>query len=210
MKMRVHSFTLIELLIDITIISILAALLGPSLREAKEKANRIKCMSDARQIGLAIEYYKEDNDQFYPIRGDTSLGGYDDKKVYMNILGSNYMKSVWDVFKCPSNKNTVSMDLRTNSLGGRMDYVMNSGVYNMQANGTNSSGESICIPTIAVVLYEWPGPHIYYSPQDNIPAHPSKGINAYFADGHLAWLSYDEAMSTKEGHSPFWRWGRTP
>lgn len=67
------AFTLVELLVVIAIISILAALLMPSLRHAKAMALRTSCMSQLRQHGIAITLYANDNDDTIPNKawGDT-------------------------------------------------------------------------------------------------------------------------------------------
>jgi prepilin-type N-terminal cleavage/methylation domain-containing protein/prepilin-type processing-associated H-X9-DG protein len=66
MRQRRQAFTLIELLVVIAIIAILAAILFPVFAQAKEAAKKTQCLSNTKQVGLAVMQYVGDYDGTYP------------------------------------------------------------------------------------------------------------------------------------------------
>jgi prepilin-type N-terminal cleavage/methylation domain-containing protein len=69
------AFTLIELLVVIAIIAILAAMLLPALAAAKRKAQRINCVNNLKEVGIAFKVWEGDNGDKYPQAVSTNSGG---------------------------------------------------------------------------------------------------------------------------------------
>lgn len=74
---RKSVFTLVELIVVITIIAILAGMLLPVLNQAREKARGIACLSSMKQLVLARQKYADDNESFMPgtVGGTNPFGG---------------------------------------------------------------------------------------------------------------------------------------
>jgi len=90
-----RGFTLIELLVVIAIIAILAAILFPVFAQARESARKTSCLSNVKQIDLAIQMYVNDYDEVLPT---SSTGGMIGEPTYM---AQPYMKNYGILF-CPS------------------------------------------------------------------------------------------------------------
>ncbi len=104
----VQGFTLIELLVVISIIALLIALLLPALRAARRTANTVVCLSNQRQIGLAMAMYLHDWDDRYMLHDDNDDAATGKDQWFHKLIDQDYLStgSAGNLFFCPESTGT--------------------------------------------------------------------------------------------------------
>jgi prepilin-type N-terminal cleavage/methylation domain-containing protein/prepilin-type processing-associated H-X9-DG protein len=90
---RKRAFTLIELLVVVGIIAGLLALLAPTLSRARAQSKLVTCQSNLRTIGHGVQFYLDDNRDFFPDAPFYGCLGYVGRSVFHTVLGSQIPES---------------------------------------------------------------------------------------------------------------------
>jgi prepilin-type N-terminal cleavage/methylation domain-containing protein/prepilin-type processing-associated H-X9-DG protein len=197
-------FTLIELLVVIAIIAVLAALLLPTLKGARETAKGIQCLNNLRQISLALAMYSDDHHGVLLPLGDNVNYRAHLIDPYLRASRQVFGRAHSPVWNCPSN----SVELETPTVGppipyypeGRMSYrpnttmafaVMNDG---LKATQIVSPDRKVLYVEVARSLSDG-----FLMLNANMICQPpgqsrgfighKSGMNVLFADFHVAWAS---------------------
>jgi len=210
---RRRGFTLIELLVVIAIIAILAAILFPVFAQAREKARATTCLSNNKQVGLAVAMYLQDNDNTFPAMPKTpdgilTLAGGGKISTYYDSL-QPYTKSQ-QIWICPSDSLNPNDKLATMAPPS-MGYHMNGNLI----TPTGLGEAAVAAPSNCMLMRESGAGYVYRFAYlrpypggcDNIVGFKGAngkngphrdGYNFLLADTHAKWFSDTQSLNLSQ------------
>jgi len=213
---RLSAFTLIELLVVIAIIAILAAMLLPALSNAKDKAQRTRCLSNIKQLQLGWIMYTDDNNDLIPPNNTGGVFGVPGQEawiygnVQVDLSVSNIQNGVLykynpnpAIYACPTDRWVIKrfgMEFPTTR-----SFSM---VSAMNRPGTKSLSIADPKPAKALVFVEEQENRTGFV-LDNFINDGNIGLREYPSTdwGDLPAQRHEGAtVSMVDGHAEFWKW----
>jgi prepilin-type N-terminal cleavage/methylation domain-containing protein/prepilin-type processing-associated H-X9-DG protein len=200
-----RGFTLIELLVVIAIIAILAAILFPVFAKAREKARQSSCLSNCKQLGIALLSYIQDYDEVAMAHATFN------PTIYWPSLIQPYIKNT-QVYNCPSSANKYA---GSTILGYAYNYLCSNWYYPHSLSQIVKPSETAVFADQGYFYLWYTG---YY--RNAIPANTTYGTNGSatltgthnqgnnftFYDGHAKWVSLQTAHGYIGFNDPFNNW----
>lgn len=161
MECKKSAFTLVELLVVISIIALLAAILFPIFGRVRENARRTSCMSNLKQMALGIMQYTQDTDErMIPSGGNngnnlTPCTQTTQPAAWMQRIFP-YVKDL-NVYRCPSNKSTDSVAFASSACSPEQPYpaIRRSYALNQRFNYPDAMALSFILdPTRKIMVAE--------------------------------------------------------
>lgn len=202
-------FTLVELLVAISIIAILATLLLPTIAVAMEKSRRVVCSNNFKQCGFALYAYAADHDDRLPrvnTNSNTDADVYQMAGMPSLVTLMRPFLSDFKVLRCPTTRSVPIDDPRNTTATRRMSLVYWPHLsYGTSPNAFSSPGNlahhGSKTPLMQDELYRWSGRwranhSLGGSLQAPLSGNPSlamyfngqpKGLNILHGDGHVSW-----------------------
>jgi len=176
----VGGFTLIELLVVISVISILAALLLPVLSRARESGRATVCLSNLRQVGIALQVYVGDYRNRLPSMSDIYPGVANDHPGPDTVL-SNQLGNL-KVLYCPSDRWPANKALPYPQRGATyFDQTGCSFSWNTFLNGQDADQLSV----IGLKFDPHAIPLMFDKEKFHLARGDTKARNFLYADGHI-------------------------
>lgn len=188
----VRGFTLIELLVVIAIIAILAAILFPVFARARAKAQQSSCLSNVKQMGLAVQMYIQDYDETLPF----AITNTPDMSQFWGVMEAvaPYTKNN-QIRICGNDTNGGAVDFSGWPFMGKYSYGWNAAAFALHLNGM---GPVVFKPVVPYGAIPYPAETTaFYDGKTNagggatvITDHRhNDGTNVAFLDGHSKWYA---------------------